>query len=372
MSGPTIAFIVIGLRFALPLLIPRFPLPAIIACLVLDGVDQSVFQALTDDPLTWYQSYDKALDVFSLSVAYIACMRNWRSTAAFRVAEALFFCRLLGTALFETFEERWLLFVFPNTFEYYFIVVEVIRTRWSSLQLSGRFFLTLAAAIWILIKLPQEWWIHIAQLDFTEFMAAHPDMWIVVAALVVAAALALAWSRRRWPPVDHPFRITLPRGHLRQPADQEPFFSLSLLKKVLLLAGVAVAFGPNLPNLTASSLRLGLSVAVFVVVNAAVTQFLVRRGRTWATAGRQFVGVTLINTGLLLADEFLPFVPLTTRLTIPNAAQILMVPLLSLLIALFDRYHPDSPGSPRWRRLMERLPGMERGTHTTQTHVRAP
>ncbi len=28
----------------------------------------------------------------------------------------------------------------------------------------------LAAFIWIFIKLPQEWWLHIAQLDFTDFM----------------------------------------------------------------------------------------------------------------------------------------------------------------------------------------------------------
>ena len=27
-----------------------------------------------------------------------------------------------------------------------------------------------AAAIWIFIKLPQEWWIHIAQLDMTDFI----------------------------------------------------------------------------------------------------------------------------------------------------------------------------------------------------------
>ena len=32
----------------------------------------------------------------------------------------------------------------------------------------------MAAFIWIFIKLPQEWWIHVAQLDFTEFMDDHP------------------------------------------------------------------------------------------------------------------------------------------------------------------------------------------------------
>ena len=29
------------------------------------------------------------------------------------------------------------------------------------------------ALIWVFIKLPQEWWIHIAQLDMTDFIKEH-------------------------------------------------------------------------------------------------------------------------------------------------------------------------------------------------------
>ena len=52
----TIFVAVVALRFVLPLFIPRFPLPAIIACLVLDAADQTIFQAFTDDPLLGYQT----------------------------------------------------------------------------------------------------------------------------------------------------------------------------------------------------------------------------------------------------------------------------------------------------------------------------
>ncbi|MFN6119436.1 MAG: hypothetical protein ACK5CE_07355 [Actinomycetes bacterium] len=52
----TIFITVVLLRFALPLLIPRFPLPAVLACLVLDAADQTIFQAFTDDPLAGYQT----------------------------------------------------------------------------------------------------------------------------------------------------------------------------------------------------------------------------------------------------------------------------------------------------------------------------
>ena len=116
---------VVAGRFLLPLLIPRFPLPAIIACLVLDAADQTIFQAFGYDP-PGYQSYDKAMDIFYLSIAYLATMRNWDNLHAFAVARFLFYYRLVGAFTFEVTHERWVLLVFPNTFEYFFIAYEAV------------------------------------------------------------------------------------------------------------------------------------------------------------------------------------------------------------------------------------------------------
>ena len=69
----------------LPLLILRYPLPALIGCLVLDGVDQTIFQLFGYDP-PGYQSYDKAMDVFYLAIAYLATLRNWVDLNAFRLS----------------------------------------------------------------------------------------------------------------------------------------------------------------------------------------------------------------------------------------------------------------------------------------------
>ena len=82
----TVFIVVVLLRFFVPLAIPRYPLPAILAALVLDAADQSIFQMFTDDPLPGYQTYDKALDVYYLAIAYISTMRNWRDPVAFRTA----------------------------------------------------------------------------------------------------------------------------------------------------------------------------------------------------------------------------------------------------------------------------------------------
>ena len=128
-------------------------------------------------PLPGYQAYDKALDVFYLAIAYFSAMRNWRDPVAFEVTRFLYIYRLVGVTLFELFHHRWLLLVFPNTFEYFFIAYEAVRTRWNPLRLTATALVTMAAVIWVFIKLPQEWWIHIAQLDFTDFMADYPFMW---------------------------------------------------------------------------------------------------------------------------------------------------------------------------------------------------
>jgi len=191
-SDATVVAIVVLSRLLVPLLIPRFPL-AIIAALVIDAADQTVLAALTDVDTSetgLYQSYDKAMDIYYLSIAYLSTMRNWTSDAAFRISQFLFFYRLIGVALFELIGERWLLLVFPNTFEYFFIAYEVVRLRYEPARRSARFWLLLAAFIWIFIKLPQEYWIHVAQLDFTDAVRDHP--WFGVAIVVALIALAVA------------------------------------------------------------------------------------------------------------------------------------------------------------------------------------
>ena len=80
--------LVVGLRFLVPLLIPRYPLPAVVASLVLDAADQSIFHAFGYDP-PHYQSYDKAMDVYYLAIAYVATLRNWTSPSAYRVARSM-------------------------------------------------------------------------------------------------------------------------------------------------------------------------------------------------------------------------------------------------------------------------------------------
>ena len=207
----TVFVLVVGLRLVVPLFIPRFPLPAILAALVIDGVDKSIFAAFTGLPLDNYQSYDKALDIYYLTIAYLSVLRNWRNPFAVGVAAFLWYYRLVGVLLFELTDLRWLLMVFPNTFEYFVIAIEVVRTRWDAARLSRAAFLWTAGLIWVVIKLPQEWWIHVAQLDFTDefgkLVDAHPWVWGVLAVLAVVLVVVGRRVVRRLPPADWPFTV---------------------------------------------------------------------------------------------------------------------------------------------------------------------
>ena len=110
----TIVFVaVVGARFLVPLLIPRFPLPSILACLVLDGIDQTIFQAFGFDP-PGYQGYDKAMDVYYLAIAYLSTLQELDQRAGRRIARFLYFYRLVGVVAFELSGNRALLVDLPQ------------------------------------------------------------------------------------------------------------------------------------------------------------------------------------------------------------------------------------------------------------------
>ncbi len=329
-------------RLLVPLAIPRFPLPAILAALALDAVDQSVFHAVGADP-PGYQSYDKAFDVYYLTVAYTAMLRNWTDPTAFAIGRALFYWRLIGVAAFEVSDQRALLLIFPNTFEYFFIAYEVVRLRWDPSRLPRTWLIGAAAGIWILIKLPQEWWIHIAQLDFTDEITAHP--WalapmILAGALAVAGAMAL-WPRlppRDWPPtfdVDAHVRRRRAAG-LEAELAARSIWTWALLEKVVLISAIAVIFGHVVPGIRFGTTALILATALLVVANALVSQWRIRRGAHWATPLVQFGAMLAVNGGLVLGARLL----LTGRGVLSFAVidTLFFLALLSLMITLFDRY----------------------------------
>jgi hypothetical protein len=336
--------LVLAVRLLVPLLIFRYPLPAIVACLVVDAADQTVFQQFTDLDLDGYQSYDKALDIYYLCLAYVATLRNWTHSTAFAIARFLLYYRLVGVLAFELGEgNRALLLLFPNTFEYFFIFYEAVRTRWDPSRLSARFWVLSAAAIWVFIKLPQEYWIHVAQLDTTDLVRERP--WVGVVMVLGCAGLLLGYwflVRPGLDPPDHGFTLAadpLPEemdtGIERWTARRSiPVLAAPLAEKIALVSMVSLVFVSILPGVEAPVVRITVALAVIITVNAVLSSLVARRGWSFESAIAEFAALAAANTALVVLANQLSDRDIRT---VPTLFFILLV---TLIVSTYDRYRP--------------------------------
>ncbi|MBT0993866.1 hypothetical protein KIN34_06145 [Cellulomonas sp. DKR-3] len=362
--------LVVGARLVVPLLIGRFPLPAILAALVVDGVDKSLFEAFTDLDLENYQSYDKALDVYYLAVAYLAVLRNWRDRFSVGVVAALWYYRLVGVLAFELTDARWLLVVFPNTFEYVVIAIEVVRTRWDQRRMSGAAVLGLAAVIWVVVKLPQEWWIHVAQRDVTDELGKRPWVGVLLVVLGVTAAVVV---RRLWSRLPRPdWRFTLdadevsrrtatrdrdlaPRPTPRPGPRAAAVTRWAVGEKVVLVGLVTTILVSSYPRIDARWWAAWAVVAGTVLVHAALQGWRLRSGHHGPTRlGPQLAANTLISLVAIVALTAL--VSGGRSADVPLVDAVLIAWVVALVTTLYDRWVPsawtdgptsDGPMGPR-------------------------
>lgn len=351
-----VVVVILATRFVVPLFIPRFPLPAILICLVVDAADQTILQQLTDLDLDSYQNYDKALDIYYLTVAYLAVYRNWTNGVAVEVARFLWYYRLVGVLLFEVTQERWLLMLFPNTFEYFFIAYEVVRTRWDPRRMSRRAVIGLAAFIWIFVKLPQEWWIHVAQNDFTDFMKetvfgvdgtsswtdAFGNRPFVLLAIVAAIAGIVSVGvrlRSRLRPADWPFGVDVDRPtpvvDIRDADPHVPSMRWPIIEKLVLI-GLITGIFTSVLDVDATSAQIIGATVLLVLVNAAISHAMAQRGVQWSSIGLEFVVLGAVNTALLTV-----FANLVGESGVNRATAWFFGLLLTMIIVLFDRFRAE-------------------------------
>ena len=324
--------LIVASRLFIPLLIPRVPLVIVVA-LVIDAADQTLLATFTEVDTSEtgsYQSVDKALDIYYLSIAYLSTMRNWTSRPAFRVAQFLFYYRLVGVALFELTDDRLMLLLFPNTFEYFFIAYEIARLRYEPSRFSARFWVLVAAGLWIFVKLPQEYWIHIAKLDFTDTVRDYPAFGVaVVVALVVAALVVVFVVVPRLPVPDWPWRVAADRvaAHV---AESARVLSEETYEKVCLLALLCIIFASILPGIDATGLQIVVGVTAIVLANAAISLAAAGRG------GLEYAALLPTNLALVYLANAL----LSERRDFDLGIGLFFAFLITTIIWLYDAFRP--------------------------------
>ncbi len=155
--------VIFGLRLLIPLTIFRWPLWGGLASLVIDALDTNIVK-LFGVEIPNYTLTDKYLDTYYLTIELFVSLR-WFNKLARNTSIVLYAWRLLGLAAFALSGAQYLLFIFPNLFENFFIFYvlwqkigkETREHVW--LHSLKRLFIVLFI-LWLL-KIPQELVLHV-------------------------------------------------------------------------------------------------------------------------------------------------------------------------------------------------------------------
>jgi hypothetical protein len=209
--------------------------------------------------------------------------------------------------------------------------------------------ITATALIWIFIKLPQEYWIHIAKLDTTDWIRAnHSNALILIAYAVFLLGLTW-WLLRDLPPMRPGFEIAadpVPVTQIDRSGQMieisfpminstKRFFDNSLVEKIVLVSLLSIIFAQILPEVRSTNLQLAIGMAIIIIINTALSHWLARRGTHWRSIIREFIVMTIVNFGIVLAfDLLLP--RYNGSINLFNT--LFFILLLTLNVTLYDRY----------------------------------
>lgn len=164
------ALIVIAIRVIGPLLILRHSLLGGLAAVVVDTLDVVLVEIIGLGGFgDYYSQTDKALDTYYLSLECFVAL-SWDNPWARIPAIALFVHRVIGVIAFEVTGARWLLLVFPNMFEnwwLYCVAVARFAPRYSPRSWPS---MLLPMTVLLIPKLGQEYLLH--------YQEAQPWDWI--------------------------------------------------------------------------------------------------------------------------------------------------------------------------------------------------
>jgi hypothetical protein len=158
----TLEVLVIGaIRVLGSLPVLRWPLAGGVLAVLVDLADLLLRDTLDLGGLPDYQSFDKWIDQVYMA-AFLAVALRWPAPER-AVAVALYLYRLVGFVAFEVVGDRNLLLLFPNVFEFWFLLVAAVH--WLRPGMAWRA-VTMAPALVVLVGLKelQEWALHGARL----------------------------------------------------------------------------------------------------------------------------------------------------------------------------------------------------------------
>lgn len=164
-------YLVILLRIFVAPLIFIWPLPAIILSVFLDLIDADFAHKIISKKL--YQLIDKNLDLWWFINIIIYSYFNYPDYKIYLLI--LFIYRLIGQLIYYFSRNRAVLLFFPNFFEWVFILI-FFGKNYYPLILNRGTYLTISLIVFI-IKIIQEWFLHVADLSIREDFLKIKRQW---------------------------------------------------------------------------------------------------------------------------------------------------------------------------------------------------
>jgi hypothetical protein len=166
--------VIAAIRIAGSLPVLRWPLAGGLLAVLVDLSDLLLRDVLDLGGVGDYQSLDKWLDQVYLATFLVVALR-WSGLPR-QVSIGLYAFRLTGFALFELTGDRGLLLVFPNVFEFWFLLVAAVGHSRVAAWTVGR--VVACLAVLTALKEAQEWALHgarlfdgVSSLEFLEDVA---------------------------------------------------------------------------------------------------------------------------------------------------------------------------------------------------------
>ncbi len=153
--------IIASARIAGSLPVLRWAFFGALLAIVVDFSDLFMMNLIQLGGVGNYQTFDKWVDqVYMLAFLWVA-VRQWDGPGR-TVAIWLFAFRAVGFFAFEFTESRWVLMLFPNVFEFWFVGIAAQRHWWPDYEFSGK-----RIFVWLIVctvlKLMQEYVLHVWQ-----------------------------------------------------------------------------------------------------------------------------------------------------------------------------------------------------------------
>src|SRR5919199_580898 len=153
--------LVILIRLLVPLTILKWHLMGPLLSIAADASDVVLFDALGGPSYMGgaYHTVDKLFDMYYLSFMLYVSFR-WTEPLEKQTAIILYGWRLLGIALFEVTRARQLIFLAPNIFENFYLLVVGVRRSSPQFRVNNRDKLMVVLLIVGVPKLIQEYFMH--------------------------------------------------------------------------------------------------------------------------------------------------------------------------------------------------------------------